>query len=128
LLGICFNFCLYGILVAQVYSYHYNFADDRIVIKTLVYSVLLLESTQTAFAGADVVYWYAAGFGNVARLQDTYLTPFDTPFMGALIAFIVQVFYSYRIWVLRPALVWLSSLVVLVRPRPSRTLETLTRH
>ncbi|KAI0043605.1 hypothetical protein FA95DRAFT_1563141 [Auriscalpium vulgare] len=113
-LGICFNFCLYGVLAAQVYSYQYNFPKDKWIFKVLVYGVFLIETSQTAMSGADIVYWFASGFGNLARLRDTYLSPFDTPFMGSFVAFIVQLFYSYRIWVLNKKLLWLSGLIALV--------------
>ncbi|KAI0037928.1 hypothetical protein FA95DRAFT_1506315, partial [Auriscalpium vulgare] len=116
LLGICLNFCLYGVLAAQVYSYNYNFAEDKKRFKVLVYGIFIIETAQTAMTGADVFYWYAAGFGNVARLQNTYISSLDTPFMGSFISLIVQWFYAYRIWVIKPALLWLSGVVSLVRP------------
>ncbi|KAI0047483.1 hypothetical protein FA95DRAFT_1492380, partial [Auriscalpium vulgare] len=114
LLGICFNFCFYGVLAAQVCFYHYSFTTDKRIFKFLVYGVFLIETTQTAMSGADIFYWYASGFGNMERLQDTYLSPFDTPFLGSLVTCIVQTFYSYRIWVLKPTLWWLSSIITSV--------------
>ncbi|KAI0068100.1 hypothetical protein BV25DRAFT_520013 [Artomyces pyxidatus] len=114
LLGILFNWCLYGILVVQVYIYSYYFPDDRRPIKILVYSVFLLESLQTAFTGADVYYWFAEGFGDLFRLQDPYISPFDTPFMSALISLIIQTFFCYRIWVLKRSLWWLCLVIVAI--------------
>ncbi|KAI0041969.1 hypothetical protein FA95DRAFT_630522 [Auriscalpium vulgare] len=114
LFGICFNCCLYGVLAAQVYSYHYNFSDDKRRFKILVYSVFLIETAQTAMTMADIYFWYAVGFGDVARLQDTYISPLDGPFIGSFISLIVQLFYAYRIWIIKPSLLWLSAVVALI--------------
>ncbi|KAI0065683.1 hypothetical protein BV25DRAFT_1821343 [Artomyces pyxidatus] len=114
LLGTLFNWCLFGVLVVQVYVYSYYFPDDRRVIKGLVYTVLLFESLQTAFTGADIYYWFAEGFGDLFRLQDPYISPFDIPFMSALIAFIIQTFFCYRIWVLKKSLWWLCFIIIAV--------------
>ncbi|KAI0045352.1 hypothetical protein FA95DRAFT_129767 [Auriscalpium vulgare] len=111
LFGICFNFCLYGVLTAQVYSYNYNFAEDKKKFKVLVYGLFVIETAQTAMTGADAFYWYAAGFGDLARLQDTYIASLDTPFIGSFTSLIVQLFYAYRIWVIKPSLLWLSGIV-----------------
>ncbi|KAI0041972.1 hypothetical protein FA95DRAFT_1610585 [Auriscalpium vulgare] len=114
LFGVYFNACLYGILGSQVYSYNYNFPDDKKRFKILVYGVFIIETAQTAMSLADIYYWYAAGFGNLARLQDTYISPLDGPFICSVIALIVQSFYAYRIWILKPSLLWLSGVVVLI--------------
>ncbi|KAI0043601.1 hypothetical protein FA95DRAFT_1498356 [Auriscalpium vulgare] len=115
LLGICFNFCLYGVLATQVYFYNDNFPNDRKAFKALVYGLFIFETIQVTMSGADIFYWYASGFGNMARLQDTYLSPFDTPMMGSMVTFTVQLFYAYRIWVLKPSLLWLSGIISTVR-------------
>ncbi|KAI0258748.1 hypothetical protein BC834DRAFT_974856 [Gloeopeniophorella convolvens] len=66
LLGIIWNWTLYGALVVQLYVYSYNFPDDRRFIKVLVYSVFILETVQTALTGADAYYWFISGFGNLS--------------------------------------------------------------
>ncbi|KIJ28091.1 hypothetical protein M422DRAFT_71487, partial [Sphaerobolus stellatus SS14] len=50
LIGALFNYLLLGGLILQVYDYHVSFASrDRKFIKVMVYFVLLLEISQTAF-------------------------------------------------------------------------------
>ena len=61
----------------------------------------VLELVQVCSAGADAYYWFCSGYGNLQHLDNTYLSPFDTPMLGSIIAFIVQVFFCHRIWKLR---------------------------
>ncbi|KAI0258742.1 hypothetical protein BC834DRAFT_694792 [Gloeopeniophorella convolvens] len=100
LLGMLWNWALYGVLVVQVYVYSYNFPGDGRVIKLLVYGVFLLETLQTTLSGADLYYWFVSGFGNMERLANPYASPYDTPMIGGIISMTVQFFFSYRIWVL----------------------------
>ncbi|KAI0059127.1 hypothetical protein BV25DRAFT_1829454 [Artomyces pyxidatus] len=114
LLGTLFNWCLYGVLVVQVYLYDFYFPSDKRMFKMLVYFVFFIESLQTAFTGADLYYWLASGFGNFARLEKPYLSSFDTPFMGSLVALIIQSFFCYRIWVLKRSFSGLALVIGLV--------------
>ena len=52
-------------------------------------------------AAADIYYWFGKGYGNMIKLNTVYISPFDTPLMGSLVALIVQFFFCYRIWKLR---------------------------
>ncbi|KAH9170138.1 hypothetical protein EDB89DRAFT_1814653, partial [Lactarius sanguifluus] len=62
-----------------------------------VYFVFLLETIQTALTGADIYYWFVAGFGNVERLGNSHFFPVDVPIIGTIISFIVQGYFCYRI-------------------------------
>ncbi|KAI0270138.1 hypothetical protein BGY98DRAFT_1100893 [Russula aff. rugulosa BPL654] len=48
LFGDLWNWGLYGVLLVQT-----------------LYTVFLLETVQTALSGADLYYWFAAGFGDM---------------------------------------------------------------
>ena len=109
--------------------YRLSFSDDRAVIKCLgiqnhsihiiqtplkippVYGVFLLETVQTALTGADLYYWFASGFGNMVHLTNPYLSAFDTPMLGSIIALIVQGFFCYRIWRFNKSAWWVSGLI-----------------
>jgi hypothetical protein len=78
------------------------------------YSVFLLETAQTALTGADVYYWFMAGFGDVEGLKKSRFSPIDIPTMGGLISLIVQVFFCYRIWKLNRRLWWLCVVIAVV--------------
>ncbi|KAH9039088.1 hypothetical protein EDB85DRAFT_2141340 [Lactarius pseudohatsudake] len=100
LLGVLWNWTLYGVLVVQLYVYSYNFPGDRTLLKLLVYSVFLVETVQTALTGADLYYWFVSGFGNMDHLSSPNLSAIDVPIIGSIVSLTVQLFFMYRIWIL----------------------------
>jgi len=102
---------LYGVLCVQIYVYSYNFPIDRRTIKFLAYFVFILETVQTALTGADVYYWFVAGFGNVDRLNKAHLGPIDVPIINAVTSLIVQGYFCYRIWVLNKRSSWVCWII-----------------
>ncbi|KAH9062357.1 hypothetical protein EDB87DRAFT_1682020 [Lactarius vividus] len=111
LFGVIFNWTLFGVLCVQIYVYSYNFRTDRRFVKFLVYFVFLLETIQTALTGADIYYWFVAGFGNVERLGNSHFFPIDVPIIGIIISFIVQGYFCYRIWVLNKQTSWICWII-----------------
>ncbi|KAJ7078541.1 hypothetical protein B0H15DRAFT_954439 [Mycena belliarum] len=89
---------LFGILTVQFYMYNLSFPHDPKYIKWLVYVVFLLDLASTIMCFADSYHWFAAGYGNIASLNDIWLSAFDTRMIGAFLAAIVQCFYCYRLW------------------------------
>jgi hypothetical protein len=67
----------------------------------LVYSLAILDTVQTAMVTADAFHWFVFGYGNMARLDDTFLNSWDVCLLDAVISLIVQTFYCWRIYVLR---------------------------
>ncbi|KAI0292845.1 hypothetical protein B0F90DRAFT_198089 [Multifurca ochricompacta] len=123
LLGVIWNWSLFGALVVQFYVYSYNFPGDKRLIKLLVYSVFLLETLQTALSGADIYYWFVSGFGNMDHLASPYASAFDVPIIGAAVSVAVQFFFAYRIWVLGGrefwwicAIIYMVSLPLMYQP------------
>jgi len=114
LFGPMINWGLYGVLCVQTYVYSYNFPDDRWYLKALAYSVFLVETVQTALTGADVYFWFMAGFGNVERLKDSNFSPIDSPTIDAFISLIVQGFFCYRIWTLNKRALWICLLIAVL--------------
>jgi len=100
LFGPLVNWTLYGALRVQIYVYSYNFPNDKPLVKCLAYFAFLLETVQTALTGADVYYWFIAGFGNVERLKDSHYAAIDIPIIHSTISFVVQEYFCYRIWML----------------------------
>jgi len=114
LLGPLINWALYGVLWVQTYVYSYNFPDDKRSLKLLAYFVFLLDTVQTALTGADVYYWFMAGFGDFEGLKKSRFSPIDTPTMDAFISLIVQVFFCYRIWTMNKRLWWLCVIIAVL--------------
>ncbi|KAI0261371.1 hypothetical protein BC834DRAFT_972779 [Gloeopeniophorella convolvens] len=114
LFGPMINWALYGVLSVQIYVYSYNFPDDRWRIKLLAYFVFLLETAQTAMTGADVYFWFIAGFGNLDRLTSSNLSAIDSPTIDAFISLIVQGFFCYRIWALNKRFIWMCVIIAVL--------------
>ncbi|KAH9952921.1 hypothetical protein BGW80DRAFT_1193583, partial [Lactifluus volemus] len=112
LLGVLWNWCLYGTLMVQLYVYIYNFPDDTKPLKLLVYGIFLIETLQTALSGADVYYWFVSGYGNLNHLASPYAMSFDIPVIGAVVSLSVQFFFVYRIWVLSGKKSWWLCLII----------------
>jgi len=110
LFGPLVNWMLYGVLCVQTYVYSYNFPNDRLLTKFLVYFIFVVETTQTALTGADVHYWFISGFGNIEQLHMSHYAPLDIPIMSSVISFTIQSYFCYRIWTLARN-VWLCSLI-----------------
>ena len=85
----------------------------------VVYSIFFLETVQTALSGADLYYWFAAGFGKIDHLVSPFASFFDLPIMGSVLSLSVQFFFAYRIFVLSEKRSWwLCALISLVTCSP----------
>ncbi|KAH9077831.1 hypothetical protein EDB83DRAFT_2514547 [Lactarius deliciosus] len=111
LFGAVVNWALFGVLCVQIYVYSYNFRTDRQFVKFLVYFIFLVETTQTALTGADIYYWFVAGFGNVERFGNSHFAPVDVDIIGTIISFVVQGYFCYRIWVLNKRSSWVCWII-----------------
>jgi len=111
--GILFNWTLFGVLCVQVYVYARSFKTDRSWMKALVYFVFVFEIVQTAMTGADMYFWFAAGFGNVLELANSQLSPIDIPFFVAFMSLIVQSFFAYRIYTIKKSF-WFAVGVIVI--------------
>jgi hypothetical protein len=79
-----------------------------------VYIVFVFETVQTILCGVDAWYWFCAGYGNLIKLSNPYISAFDGPMMSAVISVVVQWFFCYRIYSLSKSW-WLASLIAAVR-------------
>ncbi|KNZ77459.1 hypothetical protein J132_05417 [Termitomyces sp. J132] len=113
LIGVMLVWFLYGIMVMQVYVYYQCFPEDNFKIKALVYGTFFLDTRQSVLVAADAFHWLAHGFGNMKILSETFITPFDTPMLGGIVAFVGQTFFCWRIRVLHKSW-WLPSVVFFV--------------
>ncbi|KAH9067954.1 hypothetical protein EDB87DRAFT_69423 [Lactarius vividus] len=111
LFGPLFNWAFYGALCVQIYVYSYNFPNDNRSVKFLAYFVFALETVQTALTGADVYYWFIAGFGDRERLKSSHYAPIDIAITDAIISLIVQEYFCYRIWTLNRRSSWFCLII-----------------
>jgi hypothetical protein len=61
-----------------------------------VYCICFLETVQTVLSGADLYYWFAAGFGE-AQFITPFASFFDLQIVGSVVSLSVQLFFVYRI-------------------------------
>ncbi|KDR79722.1 hypothetical protein GALMADRAFT_28201, partial [Galerina marginata CBS 339.88] len=91
LIGATLNWCIFGVLSAQM-----SFPTDRRSIKLLVAIVYLLEAAQTLLNTQTVLHGFAANFGNIVAFDEVGTTWISFPLMGG----IVQAYYAYWISIL----------------------------
>ena len=56
-----------------------------------MYSVFLVETTQTVLTGMDLYYWFVSGFGNLDHINSPYLSAFNVPIIGSIVSLTVYV-------------------------------------
>lgn len=63
---------------------------------------------------ADAFHWFVFGFGNLNKLDDTFLNSWDVVLIDSVVALIVQTFYCWRIYLLQKSYI-LPAFICLVR-------------
>ncbi|KAJ7467588.1 hypothetical protein FB451DRAFT_1040199, partial [Mycena latifolia] len=91
---------LFGALSVQLYLYYQAFPNDKLPTKCVVYSVYTIGLAQTILQTHDAFATYGSGFGDISEFTDIHLEWLDVPILGGLVAFIGQMFYAYRVYVL----------------------------
>ncbi|KAF8879715.1 hypothetical protein BD779DRAFT_1124651 [Infundibulicybe gibba] len=90
------SLALCGIGVAQGYSYYHHFTNDRLFLKVMVGTVLVLEVSHS-IAAAGVIYDFTITLAAAAvKPVNTYALS-TTTLLEILITTIVQSFFAYRI-------------------------------
>lgn len=133
ILGALLNWGFMGVLLPQLYTYNTHYPNDAAWMKALgdhhpsfsigialiinpsVYSLAILEVLQTCLVTADAFHWFVFGYGNMARLDDTFLNSWDVPLLDAVVALVAQLFYCWRILILRPKSYIILGSIILVR-------------
>ena len=93
----------------------------------VVYSIFFLETVQTVLSGADLYYWFAAGFGEIQFI--TPFASFDLQIVGSVVSLSVQLFFVHRIRVLSRLCDKRSRLCIiicLVTPPPQNSRTTFS--
>ncbi|KAK7046665.1 hypothetical protein R3P38DRAFT_79558 [Favolaschia claudopus] len=114
LIGSLLNFYLFGVLSVQVYVYRTCFPQDKTSIKAMVYSLFLFMALSTCLNAADAYFWYAAGYGNLIQFSQAHISPFYTPIGGSIVASVIQLFFAYRIWIIKKSALPLSIVIAVV--------------
>ncbi|KAJ7194352.1 hypothetical protein GGX14DRAFT_679195 [Mycena pura] len=97
-LGYMWSYCLYGILIVQVYMYSQTFTRDVTGVKVLVWSMFLLETVFTLFITIAAWNAYGPGWGDVDTLTIIDWSWDPLPGLNGILAGMAQSFYIWRIW------------------------------
>ncbi|THU89213.1 hypothetical protein K435DRAFT_841915 [Dendrothele bispora CBS 962.96] len=111
-IGFNLNWGLLGVTVVQIYMYYLSFPYDPLFVKILVLFLGLLEFVSSLLMLVDNYRWFANGFGNLSGLNNPLISPFYAPMTDSVVGLMVQIFYCYRIWILRRS-IWLPVIIAM---------------
>ncbi|RDX45069.1 hypothetical protein OH76DRAFT_1028418 [Lentinus brumalis] len=100
-LGAITSWLIFGISIVQLYIYTMNFPHDRKGLQVLVYWVFILDIFLTVVAAAMGWHILCAGWGRQTNLVTPGWTFAAIGAGDGIIATTVQIFYAWRIWVLK---------------------------
>ncbi|KAF9030685.1 hypothetical protein BDZ89DRAFT_659463 [Hymenopellis radicata] len=113
ILGYMWSYCLYGVLIVQVYVYAERFGHDRATLKILVWTLFFLETVFTVFMTIAAWNTFGSHWGDTEAILvlDWSWTPLPplSSFMGGM----AQTFYAWRIYCLTRSF-WLPVIIELV--------------
>ncbi|KAI1796285.1 hypothetical protein LXA43DRAFT_1090354 [Ganoderma leucocontextum] len=102
LLGTFFSLMLYGVTLHQAYRYHTLYPSDRLLLKSAVYSTVILETAHMALSCHTCYFYLVTNYADPLMLQRPTTT------LQGLVIGISQAFFArrayvfgkrYRIWV-----------------------------
>ncbi|KAH9849122.1 hypothetical protein C2E23DRAFT_401022 [Lenzites betulinus] len=102
LLGTCFGFMLYGVMLYQAYRYYQLYPKDRFMLKLLVTVIVITESLHMSIWAIGCYEYLVANYFNPAYAAETHW------FMQTLVVFtdasvlVCQLFYTARIYYFGP--------------------------
>lgn len=113
LVGIVIAVFLYGITCLQTYFYYISFPRDRASMKYLVVLVLVLDTAHILAVCHTLFHYLITCFGKPERLDETIWSTFASIALNVTTAFIVQSFFTERIYRLSSpkTRIWFSGLV-----------------
>ncbi|KAK0454048.1 uncharacterized protein EV420DRAFT_1645281 [Desarmillaria tabescens] len=97
LLGLIFNWGLFGICIVQIYIYYLSFPNDKWRLKLLVYSLFIVETAQTLLVTHDMYNIFATEFGNIRNLGQIHIFWITTAIATGLVSSAVQIYFAHRI-------------------------------
>ncbi|KAF8872220.1 hypothetical protein CPB85DRAFT_1399531 [Mucidula mucida] len=112
-LGYMWSYCLYGVLIVQVYMYSQQFPNDRRALKILVWSLFFLETLFTVFMTIAACKTFGSGWGDVNAILVFDWSWSPLPALSSFMGGMAQSFYAWRIYRMTKS-IWLVGLIELV--------------
>ncbi|KAJ7671827.1 hypothetical protein B0H17DRAFT_1084787 [Mycena rosella] len=98
----------------QLNTYYQNFAKDRLSLRTLVYTVFLMDLVQTVLLTQHGWWYIITTWGDASMYTQVVWSAPVIPIMSALVSAVVQIFYAWRIWTLTTSLFMHGVAIVIV--------------
>ncbi|KAJ7718554.1 hypothetical protein B0H16DRAFT_1797313 [Mycena metata] len=96
------NHSLYGTGLIQAYLYFRWYAKDHLILKTIVVSLIILETLQIVFLFDGMYLNLIDNFGNFGALDVIFWQDSTQLLCGYLSAFLVQMYFGYCVYGLNP--------------------------
>ncbi|KZT18209.1 hypothetical protein NEOLEDRAFT_1184483 [Neolentinus lepideus HHB14362 ss-1] len=96
-MGAVVNVFLYGIMVAQCYTYFVLYKTDRYWIRSIVCALLFIDTLSCIFDILMVYDYMVINFANPAAIEVLNIAIAPYPVLTGITACIVQFFFSWRI-------------------------------
>jgi len=93
---------LFGLVSYQAYYYFINFPEDRLYLKVLVSTVLVLEAVHTGCAAYEVYQLTITFYGKGASPTYRYFGLASMTLFGGMITMLVHLFFCARVWKVLP--------------------------
>ncbi|KAJ6559987.1 hypothetical protein B0H19DRAFT_840686, partial [Mycena capillaripes] len=77
--------------------YYQAFPKDRLLAKSMMYSVYCIQLVDIVMSAYDAFQTFGYGFGSLSALGSIGLSWFTSPVITAIVSFIVQSFYAFRL-------------------------------
>jgi hypothetical protein len=104
----------------QVHQYYNNFSSDTTQLKSFVAFVFALETVHAVLVSYYAYYYWVEHYGELVYLTRSTSTAAGSVFIGLVIAWSVNQFLVYRIYILSEKNLWLSAVIsVLATIRPA---------
>ncbi|EAU85428.2 hypothetical protein CC1G_12567 [Coprinopsis cinerea okayama7 len=112
LVGVWIAIAMYGMTTLQTYYYYYHYPKDRMSIKILVGSIWALDTLHVIFMCHAMYYYLIKNFGNTLPLAAGNWSLISSITINVVIAFVVQAFFTQRIYALCRRRKWLITGVI----------------
>ncbi|KAF8968902.1 hypothetical protein BDZ97DRAFT_297712 [Flammula alnicola] len=115
-IGFAIACSVYGVLLAQIFSYFRNYPGDKLIFKFLVVIILLLETVDQCFIGHLVYYYGITNYLNpitFAKANMTWSLILQLT-VGAIVGAIVKVYLGFRVWRFSDRNLWVTGLILLL--------------
>ncbi|KAI0035391.1 phosphatase inhibitor-domain-containing protein [Vararia minispora EC-137] len=100
-IGALFSWLLYGVSCVQLYLYHVSTYNDRTWIQVSVYIIFVMDSLQTVVSAFMGWGYLCSGWGHMSALTFPGWTFVAIPMISSAVAAWVQIFYAWRIHILK---------------------------